>query len=106
VTIALFALAAAGGALGRHLVQQVVHSWQALLIVNIVGSGVLGLVVGADLATSTTTVLGAGFCGALTTYSGFTLETLRLPRRWSIPYVAVMLAAAYAAATLTSQLFA
>lgn len=48
--------------------------------VNVVGSTVLGLV----LATASPQVhlaLGSGFCGALTTYSTFAFETMRLVER-------------------------
>lgn len=48
--------------------------------VNMVGSAVLGLTVGGAPASLQWVVLlvGTGFCGALTTYSTFSLETLRL----------------------------
>ncbi|MDD2857557.1 MAG: CrcB family protein [Candidatus Nanopelagicales bacterium] len=50
-----------------------------LLVVNISGSALLGLVVGLHHPTLTL-VAGSGFCGALTTYSGFAWESTRL---WS-----------------------
>ncbi|WP_030571872.1 fluoride efflux transporter CrcB [Streptomyces aureocirculatus] len=50
--------------------------------VNVVGSLVLGLVTGAAVAGAasahTQLFLGTGLCGALTTYSTFSYETLRL----------------------------
>lgn len=50
--------------------------------VNVVGSLILGLVTGAVVAGAASPqvelAVGAGFCGALTTYSTFSYETLRL----------------------------
>lgn len=52
------------------------------LTVNVVGSLILGLVTGAAAAGAASShlqlLLGTGFCGALTTYSTFSYETLRL----------------------------
>lgn len=47
------------------------------LVVNVVGSFVLGIVLGAADGP-TRLLLGTGFSGALTTYSTFSYETLRL----------------------------
>lgn len=45
------------------------------LVVNVVGSLVLGVVIGVGHWQA---ALGTGFCGALTTYSTFSYETLAL----------------------------
>ena len=80
-----------GGAIGaplRYLTDQTVQSrhdtvfpW-GTFAVNVVGSAILGLVTGAVTATavphSIQLFIGVGFCGALTTYSTFSYETLRL----------------------------
>ena len=54
------------------------------LAVNVVGSFVLGLVVGLGLhhglSSDLGALLGTGFCGALTTYSSFSQESVALLR--------------------------
>ena len=78
-----------GGAIGapvRYLVDRAVQlrhdtpfPW-GTLVVNVLGCFVLGALAGAGTAESgpVFAVLGTGFCGALTTYSTFSYETLRL----------------------------
>ncbi|MEW1658402.1 fluoride efflux transporter CrcB [Streptomyces sp. NPDC093707] len=69
--------------------------------VNVVGSLVLGVLVGAA-DPDTQLALGTGMCGALTTYSTFSYETLRLTAdgaRWyAVLNVALSLVAGLAAA--------
>ena len=84
-------LVIAGAAVGaplRYLTDRTVQSrhdtvfpW-GTFTVNVVGCLVLGLVTGAVTAGAASSqvqlLLGTGLCGALTTYSTFSYETLRL----------------------------
>ena len=84
-------LVIAGAAIGaplRYLTDRAVQSrhdsvfpW-GTFAVNVLGSLILGLVVGAVAAGGAPRQVqlgvGTGFCGALTTYSTFSYETLRL----------------------------
>lgn len=85
ITVAFVALGAAIGAPLRYLIDRAVQArhharfpW-GTFTVNVLGSFVLGLVV-ATVAPGTVvdSIFGTGFCGALTTYSTFSYETLRL----------------------------
>jgi fluoride exporter len=100
VTPVLFVIAASCGALARQAVHQHAANWRALLIVNIVGSFVLGVVIDADVSRQTATVIGVAFCGSLTTFSGFALELRHQARRPAIGFAALMAASTCAAAAL------
>jgi CrcB protein len=102
VTLLFVALGAAVGAPLRYVTDRAVqrlHSGRfpfGTLVVNVVGSFILGLASGGTgAAGGLFALVGTGFCGALTTYSTFGYETVRLfeeraPRR----------AAGYAAASI------
>lgn len=81
-------LGAALGAPARYLTDRAIQSrhdtvfpW-GTLTVNVVGSLILGLLVGADsryeLPAEVVAAVGIGFCGALTTWSTLGFETVRL----------------------------
>ncbi|MGW2018794.1 fluoride efflux transporter CrcB [Streptomyces sp. NPDC001927] len=79
----LVVLGAAVGAPLRHLADRAFKArygsafpW-GTLAVNVVGSLVLGLLTGVSSARAQL-LLGAGLCGALTTYSTFSYETWKL----------------------------
>jgi fluoride exporter len=91
VTPGLFLVVAAGGMIGapaRYLLDQFVTRragpglpW-GTLVINLSGSLLLGFLTGLTLAghlgSAAQALLGTGFCGAYTTYSTFTFETVRL----------------------------
>ena len=89
------ALGAAVGAPTRLLVARALPGLGATLLVNVVGSAILGLLVQSS-ATSYALV-GVGFCGALTTYSTFAVEAAQT-RSWK--YVVLSVALCLGAAAL------
>lgn len=87
--LALVALAGGCGAVLRWaLAERLRHG---LLLVNLFGSLVLGVVVGSVDPGTARTVVAVGLCGGLTTFSGVALDRRRL---------AVNVAASLAAAAL------
>jgi CrcB protein len=83
VTLSAALLVALGAAVGAPLRYLANHGIRAryggtptagTLVVNVAGSFVLGLVVGAGLGSAPVALVGIGFCGALTTFSTHALE--------------------------------
>ncbi|WP_037680054.1 fluoride efflux transporter CrcB [Streptomyces griseus] len=103
-------LVVAGGMVGaplRYLTDRAVQSrhdsvfpW-GTFVVNVTGSLVLGLLTGAVSAgvagSHLQLLLGTGLCGALTTYSTFSYETLRLTETGAGLYAAANVVASIAA---------
>lgn len=84
MTVLLIALGAALGAPLRYLTDRAVQSrhdsvfpW-GTFTVNIAGSALLAFLVALPADGAVLALAGTGFCGALTTYSTFSYETLRL----------------------------
>ena len=88
MTLLMVCLGAALGAPARYLTDRAIQSrhdtvfpW-GTLTVNVVGSLILGLLVGLaghyQVPAAVVAAVGIGFCGALTTYSTFGFETVRL----------------------------
>jgi CrcB protein len=110
VTLLLLSAGALVGAPARYLTDRRMQRrfggefpW-GTLVVNVLASLLLGALIGAGRATDprVLTVVGTGFCGALSTYSTFSFETMRLyevgSRARSISYLAVTLVVGLAAA--------
>lgn len=98
MTVLLVALGAAVGASARYLTDLALREhlgarlpW-GTLAVNVAGSLVLGVVLGGAhvhaVPTAVVVAVGTGFCGALTTFSTFGYETLRLAEDGSTPAAA------------------
>lgn len=107
MTLLLVALGAAVGAPLRYLSDRAIQArygsafpW-GTFTVNVAGSLLLGLLVGLPVAPWLASLLGAGFCGALTTYSTFSYEVLHLGRAGERPT-----AAAYAIGSVLAGLAA
>ena len=69
-------------------------------LVNLVGSFVLGALAGAGVAGDALALLGVGFCGGLTTYSSFAVQTHERGPRHGTAYAALTLGLALAACSL------
>ena len=96
MTALLVALGAAVGAPLRYLIDREVQArhdstfpW-GTFAVNIVGSLILGVLIGGAAAGAVPdgigALLGTGLCGALTTYSTFSFETVRLVQQRARTY--------------------
>ncbi len=95
MTVLLVLLGGALGAPARYLLDRWVQSRHASVVpwgtftVNAVGSLVLGVTAGAAAATGgpdwVLVLVGTGFCGALTTFSTFSFETVRLVEEREVP---------------------
>lgn len=87
------AVGAIGGAWTRYLVGEYLDSRLAeggdsattapvsTLTVNVVGSFLAGLVLGVTPPASVSFLVAVGFCGALTTFSSFAVETTALAQQ-------------------------
>ncbi|MFI9400761.1 fluoride efflux transporter FluC [Nocardia sp. NPDC052316] len=119
MTVLLVVLGGMLGAPARYLVDRVVSArFDSLLplgtlTVNIVGSALLGGLIGAGAGNWLLAAAGTGFCGALTTFSTFGYETIRLVTDGAYAYavgnvvisVAASLTAVFAAAATTQWLW-
>ncbi len=83
---ALVAIAGAAGATVRHTVDRVVSTYASspfplgIFMVNVSGSFLLGILVGAGASGWTMQLLGTAFLGSYTTFSTWMLDTHRLTR--------------------------
>ncbi|GAA2086578.1 fluoride efflux transporter CrcB [Actinomadura alba] len=84
MTVLLVVLGAAVGAPLRYLADRMVQArhdsvfpW-GTFTVNVTGSALLGFLIALPAGDGMIALAGTGFCGALTTYSTFGYETLRL----------------------------
>jgi CrcB protein len=111
-SLALVGLVAVGGGAGsvlrwwaeRRVTRQAPGGMPGgTLLVNVAGSALLGVLVGADAPPAVLALLGSGLCGGVTTFSGVCLQAVgagRLSRRRAARYVGATLVLGVAAATL------
>ena len=100
MTPLLVALGGGAGALARYVLATRYDTERlprATLAINVVGSFLLGLLVGLEVGGDAMALLGTGFCGGFTTYSAFAVQTHRL---------GAVRGAAYAVATVLPALAA
>ncbi len=88
MTALLVVLGALVGAPARLLVSRALPGPRGTLAVNAAGSLALGALAGAG--PSATALLGAGFCGAFTTFSAFALEAVEEARPAYVPLTLVL----------------
>lgn len=86
-------LGGAAGALARAGLAETLPAPWATFLANIAGTALLAWLVKKNVARH---LLGTGFCGALTTFSTFQVETI------DIAHDSVVLAAAYAVASVAA----
>lgn len=100
MTVLLVALGGALGALVRFLVSAARPGRPATLVVNVVGSALLGAL--AHPAPNVSALVGIGFCGGLTTFSTFAVEVAEDVRgRSGWRYVVTTVVLCLGAAALT-----
>jgi len=111
-SLPLVALGGAAGALGRFLLDRALSARTdpvlpvGTMVANVTGSGLLGALagLGTGLPDPVWQLAGAGFCGALTTWSTFGYETVRLAesgaRGYALLNVGLTLVAGLAAVAL------
>lgn len=96
------------GSLGRLAVDEVVgahgHLASSTLLVNVVGSLLLGLLVGRGIGGRSRLLWGTGVLGGFTTYSAFAVQTEQLARDgqlvWAVGYPVLAVVLGLAAAVL------
>jgi len=98
-------LVAVGGAAGAVLRFLAGRLWDrdlpvGTLLVNVAGSFLLGVFSAMSLGTHALALLGTGFCGGLTTYSAFAVQTHALGARRGAGYAAATIGVALAACAL------
>lgn len=96
------ALGAAFGAPARYLTAHYLdRGWHyGTLAVNVVGSFILGALAAKTHSATELALWGTGFCGGLTTYSSFAVQSVNSGRTRGTIYVAATLALCLGAAWL------
>ena len=85
----LVVLGAAVGAPLRYVIGRALDGRfpTGMLLVNVVGSGLLGGFAALALGDAGWALLGTGFCGAFTSFSSFAVQAVERPARTATAYV-------------------
>lgn len=87
-TALLVALGAAVGAPLRYVLTRLDGGFpRGMLLVNTVGSGLLGVFAALSLGDAAWALLGTGFCGGFTSFSSFAVQAVERPPRSAGAYV-------------------
>ncbi len=109
MTVLLVALGAGVGAVLRYLAGHWFDDDRfpaGTLVVNVAGSFMLGAFSAMVLSGSLFALLGTGFCGGLTTYSAFAVQTQRLGPARGTAYAATTILLALVACAAGFSLYA
>lgn len=89
MTALLVALGAAVGAPLRYTIGRALDGRfpTGMLVVNALGSGLLGVFAALSLGDAGWALLGTGFCGAFTSFSTFAVQSVERPARTATAYV-------------------
>jgi CrcB protein len=101
MTALLVALGAMVGAPLRYVVGRALDGAfpAGMLLVNSVGSGLVGVFAAMSLDDHAWALLGTGFCGAFTSFSAFAVQSVERPVRVATAYVVATTALAVGACT-------
>ncbi len=102
MTVLLVALGAALGAPLRYVVATALDGRfpAGLLLVNTLGAGLFGVFAALSLGDAGWALLGTGFCGALTSFSTFAVQSVERSARAATTYVLATTVLSVAACTL------
>jgi|TARA_R110000824_G_scaffold17706_1_gene71294 CrcB protein len=81
--IGLVAIGGAGGAMGRHMINNRIEGRNSTSLINTTGSFALGylihkMTIKNKISSPMITIIGVGFLGAFTTFSTYSLELITL----------------------------
>lgn len=103
-TFALVGIGGVFGALARYALTQSIPSQNfpiGTFLVNVIGSFILGAFTFSNSSSGVLLIVGVGICGSFTTFSTFSIETIRLIEEENLLYATIN-----SIGTLIASLFA